>query len=57
MSAYDIHQRLRTKATRQHKKKSYDESIKTLSDGSIQMLQQKDQGSGCDLAVYHVDVY
>lgn len=57
MSAYDLHQRLRTKAIRQLKKKSYDDAIKTIADGSIQMLQQKEQGSGCDLAVYLVDVY
>lgn len=57
MSAYDTHQRLRTKAIRQLKKKSYDDAIKTISDGAIQMLEQKEQGSGCDLAVYLIDVY
>lgn len=57
MSAYDLHQRLRTKAIRQLKKKSYDDAIKTISEGSIQMLEQKEQGSGCDLGCYLVDVY
>lgn len=57
MSAYDTHQRLRTKAIRQLKKKDYDAAIKTVGDGAVQMLEAKEQGSGCDLAVYLVDIY
>lgn len=57
MSAYDQHQRLRTKAIRQIKKKAYDEAITTIGDGSVDMLKQKEQGSGCDLGVYLIDVY
>lgn len=57
MSAYDTHQRLRTKAIRQLRKKAYDDAIKTVADGAVSMLQQKEQGSGCDLGVYLVDIY
>lgn len=55
-TAYDTHQRLRTKAIRQLKKKSYDDAIKTISDGAVSMLEQGEQGSGCDLGVYLVDI-
>lgn len=54
---YELHQKLRTKAVRQLKKKDYDGAIKTLYEGSRQLLEAKEQGSGCDLACYLVDVY
>lgn len=57
MSAYDQHQRLRTKGIRLLRKKAYDDAIKTIGDGAVQMLEQKEQGSGCDLGVYLTDIY
>ncbi|CAO1620315.1 unnamed protein product [Parajaminaea phylloscopi] len=57
MSAYDLHQRLRTKGIRLLRKKAYDDAIKTIGDGAVQMLEQKEQGSGCDLGVYLTDIY
>ncbi|UZJ55329.1 hypothetical protein CBS101457_004649 [Exobasidium rhododendri] len=54
---YELHQKLRTKAVRQLKKKDYDGAINSLYDGSRQLLEAKEQGSGCDLACYLVDVY
>lgn len=54
---YELHQKLRTKAVRQLKKKDYDGAIESLYDGSRQLLESKEQGSGCDLACYLVDVY
>lgn len=57
MSAYDTHQRLRTKGNRLLRKKAYEDAIKTIGDGAIEMLEQKEQGSGCDLGVYLADIY
>ncbi len=58
MSAgYELHQKLRTKTVRQVKKKQYDEAISTLHTGALDLLSQNEQGSGCDLAVYMIDVY
>lgn len=54
---YELHQKLRTKAVRQLKRKDYDGAIASLYDGSKQLLESKEQGSGCDLACYLVDVY
>lgn len=54
---YELHQKLRTKAVRQIKKKDYDGAIQSLFEGSKQLLQANEQGSGCDLACYLVDVY
>lgn len=54
---YELHQKLRTKAVRLLKKKDYDQCISILYDGSKQLLQQKEQGSGCDLATYMIQVY
>jgi hypothetical protein len=54
---YELHQKLRTKAVRQLKKKDYDGAITSLFEGSRQLLETKEQGSGCDLACYMVDVY
>jgi hypothetical protein len=54
---YELHQKLRTKAVRQLKKKDYEGAIASLSDGARQLLEQKEQGSGCDLACYLLDVY
>lgn len=57
MSGYELHQKLRTKAVRQLKRKDFDGAITSLYDGSRQLLEAKEQGSGCDLACYLVDVY
>ena len=57
MSGYDEHQRLRTKAVRLLSKKNYPAAITLLHEGSIKMLKASEQGSGCDLAIYLVDVY
>ncbi|SPO38468.1 related to GET4 - protein with a role in insertion of tail-anchored proteins into the ER membrane [Pseudozyma flocculosa] len=57
MSGYELHQKLRTKTVRQVKKKQYDEAISTLYQGAIDLLDQKEQGSACDLALYMIDVY
>lgn len=54
---YELHQKLRTKTVRQLKKKDYDGAITSLYEGSRQLLESKEQGSGCDLACYLVDVY
>ena len=54
---YELHQKLRTKVVRQLQKKKYAEAIKVLYDGSIKLLDMNEQGSGCDLAVYLIDVY
>ncbi|CCF53682.1 hypothetical protein NDA11_000562 [Ustilago hordei] len=56
-SGYELHQKLRTKTVRQVKKKQYDEAISTLHQGALDLLAQKEQGSGCDLAIYMIDVY
>ncbi|KIS70366.1 uncharacterized protein UMAG_01535 [Mycosarcoma maydis] len=56
-SGYELHQKLRTKTVRQVKKKQYDEAISTLHQGALELLSQSEQGSGCDLAVYMIDVY
>ncbi|KAJ1028735.1 hypothetical protein NDA16_001900 [Ustilago loliicola] len=56
-SSYELHQKLRTKTVRQVKKKQYDEAISTLHQGALDLLAQKEQGSGCDLAIYMIDVY
>ncbi|PWZ00735.1 hypothetical protein BCV70DRAFT_199999 [Testicularia cyperi] len=56
-SGYELHQKLRTKTVRQVKKKQYDEAIQSLYDGAVQLLDQKEQGSGCDLGIYMLDVY
>ena len=57
MSGYDEHQRLRTKAVRLLAKKNYPAAITLLHDGSVRMLEAKEQGSGCDLGIYMIDVY
>ncbi|KDN52747.1 hypothetical protein K437DRAFT_292855 [Tilletiaria anomala UBC 951] len=57
MSGYDEHQRLRTKAVRLLSKKNYPAAIALLYEGSMKMLQAGEQGSGCDLAIYMIDVY
>lgn len=54
---YELHQKLRTKAVRQLKKKDYDGAITSLSDGARQLLEDREQGSGCDLTCYLLDVY
>jgi hypothetical protein len=54
---YELHQKLRTKAVRQLKKKDYEGATETLFQGSRQLLETKEQGSGCDLACYMLDVY
>ncbi|CDR87186.1 related to GET4-protein with a role in insertion of tail-anchored proteins into the ER membrane [Sporisorium scitamineum] len=56
-TGYELHQKLRTKTVRQVKKKQYDEAISTLHQGALDLLSQSEQGSGCDLAVYMIDVY
>ena len=56
-SGYELHQKLRTKTVRQVKKKQYDEATQTLYQGALDLLDQKEQGSGCDLAIYMIDVY
>ncbi|KAN0063326.1 hypothetical protein ACQY0O_004491 [Thecaphora frezii] len=57
MSGYELHQKLRTKTVRQVKKKQYDDAIQTLYQGALDLLDQKEQGSACDLALYMIDVY
>ncbi|KAL9933205.1 hypothetical protein V8E36_007923 [Tilletia maclaganii] len=57
MSGYELHQKLRTKTVRLLKKKDYAQAISVLHTGALDLLRQKEQGSGCDLAVYLVDVY
>ncbi|KAE8224864.1 hypothetical protein CF319_g2300 [Tilletia indica] len=57
MSGYDLHQKLRTKTVRLLKKKDYAQAISVLHTGATDLLRQKEQGSGCDLAVYLIDVY
>lgn len=42
MSAYDNHQRLRSKAVRQLQKKKFDEAITTVSQGAVSMLEAKE---------------
>ena len=54
---YELHQKLRTKVVRLIQKKKYTDAIRVLSDGSLKLLDLNEQGSGCDLAVYLVDVY
>ncbi|PKI83936.1 hypothetical protein MVES_001870 [Malassezia vespertilionis] len=54
---YELHQKLRTKTVRLLKKQKYDEAIATLYEGSIKLLEMNEQGSGCDLAVYLLEVY
>ncbi|CAD6893792.1 unnamed protein product [Tilletia controversa] len=54
---YELHQKLRTKAVRLLKKKDYAQAISILHTGAVDLLKQKEQGSGCDIAVYLVDVY
>ena len=56
-SGYELHQKLRTKTVRQVKKKQYDEAISTLHSGALDLLSQSEQGSGCDLAIYMIEVY
>lgn len=56
-SGYELHQKLRTKTVRQVKKKQFDEAISTLHQGALDLLAQNEQGSGCDLAIYMIDVY
>lgn len=56
-SGYELHQKLRTKTVRQVKKQQYDEAITTLHQGALELLQKGEQGSGCDLAVYMINVY
>ncbi|PWN47327.1 hypothetical protein IE53DRAFT_390544 [Violaceomyces palustris] len=57
MGAYELHQKLRTKAVRLVKKKDYDQAIQTLYQGSISLFDQAEQGSACDLALYMIEVY
>ncbi|WFD33196.1 hypothetical protein MCUN1_000009 [Malassezia cuniculi] len=54
---YELHQKLRTKVVRLLHKKKYADAINVLYDGSIKLLEMKEQGSGCDLATYLIDVY
>lgn len=54
---YELHQKLRTKVVRLLKKEKYDDAIGALYDGSAKLLGMHEQGSGCDLAVYLLDVY
>ncbi|SNX83364.1 related to GET4 - protein with a role in insertion of tail-anchored proteins into the ER membrane [Melanopsichium pennsylvanicum] len=56
-SGYELHQKLRTKTVRLLKKKQYSEAISALHDGSLNLLSQGEQGSGCDLGIYMIDVY
>ena len=56
-SGYELHQKLRTKAVRLLKKKDYNQCIQILYDGAKELLAQKEQGSGCDLATYMIQVY
>lgn len=57
MGGYEEHQKLRTKAVRLCKKKAYADAIKTLYAGAESLLKQKEQGSGCDLALYMIEIY
>ncbi len=57
MSGYDEHQRLRTKAVRLLSKKNHEAAATLLHDGSVKMLEAGEQGSGCDLGIYMVDVF
>lgn len=54
---YEIHQKLRTKTVRLLKKEKYNEAIDILYNGSVSLLDMNEQGSGCDLAVYLLEVY
>lgn len=54
---YELHQKIRTKTVRLVKKGKFAEAIDTLYDGSTKLLGMNEQGSGCDLAVYLLDVY
>ncbi|GAK63371.1 cytoplasmic protein [Moesziomyces antarcticus] len=57
MSGYELHQKLRTKVVRLTKKKAYPEAITALHTGALELLSQGEQGSGCDLGIYMLDVY
>ncbi|CEH13631.1 Uncharacterized conserved protein [Ceraceosorus bombacis] len=57
MGGYELHQKLRTKAVRQLKKKDYAGAIESLHGGAVELLKEGEQGSGCDLGVYMIDVY
>ncbi|KAK0544079.1 hypothetical protein OC846_006192 [Tilletia horrida] len=56
-TGYELHQRLRTKTVRLLKKKDYPQAVSVLHTGALELLRQKEQGSGCDLGVYMIDVY
>ncbi|KAK0534477.1 hypothetical protein OC834_001867 [Tilletia horrida] len=56
-TGYELHQKLRTKTVRLLKKKDYAQAVSALHTGALELLKQKEQGSGCDLAVYMIDVY
>lgn len=57
MSGYELHQKLRTKVVRLTKKRAYPEAIAALHTGALELLSQGEQGSGCDLGIYMLDVY
>ena len=54
---YELHQKLRTKTVRLLRKDKFDEAIALLYDGSVQLLDMKEEGSGSDMAEYLLDVY
>lgn len=54
---YELHQKLRTTTVRLLRKKKYDQAIETLSQGAAQLLDMQEEGSGCDLTEYLLDVY
>ncbi|WFD31584.1 hypothetical protein MSPP1_002623 [Malassezia sp. CBS 17886] len=56
-NGYEMSQQLRTKVVRMMKKKNYEDAINELYKGSIRLLEQKEEGSGCDLAEYMLQVY
>ena len=54
---YELHQKLRTKVVRLVRKQKYDEAVNVLYDGSTKLLDDHEQGSGVDLALYLLEVY
>ncbi len=56
-SYYEAHQQIRTLANRQRKAKNFENATDIIYHGAQKLLEAKQNGSGCDLINYLLDVY
>lgn len=54
---YEAHQKARTFASRYIKSSQYEVAIEVLFQSARELLKENQQGSGCDLATFMLEVY